>query len=129
MLDRAVLLIGETPETVNFADPAIPPGMTIEKVRAGLAAARKSLQDRGVRCDLCLVAPDDTAESTIEAALASATYDCVVIGAGVRTVPGRMLLFERVINLVHRAAPGATIAFNTRPDDSGEAALRWLPRD
>jgi hypothetical protein len=34
-----------------------------------------------------------------------------------------------VINAVHRAAPGATIAFNTRPDDSADAAARWLKAD
>ena len=33
---------------------------------------------------------------------------------------------EAVINAVHRAAPGAAIAFNTRPDDSAAAAARWL---
>jgi hypothetical protein len=27
---------------------------------------------------------------------------------------------------VHRAAPGAVIAFNTRPEDSADAAARWL---
>ena len=35
-------------------------------------------------------------------------------------------LFEAVINAIHRAAPQAAIAFNTRPDDSGAAAARWI---
>jgi hypothetical protein len=31
-----------------------------------------------------------------------------------------------MINAVRKAAPGAVIAFNTRPDDSADAAARWL---
>jgi hypothetical protein len=50
-----------------------------------------------------------------------------VIGAGVRLPPNRLALFEAVVNAVHRAAPSAAIAFNTRPDDSADAAARWLP--
>jgi hypothetical protein len=38
------------------------------------------------------------------------------------------LLLEAVINAVHQAAPGAAIAFNTRPEDSADAAARWLRR-
>ena len=32
-----------------------------------------------------------------------------------------------VINLVHRHAPHAAIAFNSNPVDSLDAARRWLP--
>jgi hypothetical protein len=35
--------------------------------------------------------------------------------------------FEAIINAVRKAAPNAAIAFNTRPDDSADAAARWLP--
>jgi hypothetical protein len=38
-------------------------------------------------------------------------------------------LFERVINAVRKAAPNAAIALNTRPEDSAEAAARWLDAD
>ena len=31
-----------------------------------------------------------------------------------------------MINAIRKAAPGAAIAFNTRPDDSADAAARWL---
>ena len=33
---------------------------------------------------------------------------------------------EMVVNVVHKAAPAATIAFNTRPEDTAEAAARQL---
>ena len=59
--------------------------------------------------------------------LASTSYDCVVIGAGVRLPPQGLAVFEAVVNAVHSGAPGAAIAFNTRPEDSAEAAARWLP--
>jgi len=42
----------------------------------------------------------------------------VVIGAGVRLPPSRLGVFEAVVNAVHRAAPRAAIAFNTRPEDT-----------
>jgi hypothetical protein len=63
----------------------------------------------------------------VERLLGSAHYDCVVIGAGVRLPPKRLALFEAVINAVHKAAPGAVIAFNTHPGDSADAAARCLP--
>ena len=106
----------------DFSDPALPPGMTAEKVHAGIAVALKQFTERGWESDLCFIRPDETAGPTVERQLRSTSYDCVVIGAGVRLPPRRLAIFEAVINAVHKAAPGATIAFNTRPDDSADAA-------
>jgi hypothetical protein len=121
-----ILLVGYDPETVDFSDPALPPGMTAEKVHAGIAVALKQFTERGWESDLCFIRPDETAGPTVERQLRSTSYDCVVIGAGVRLPPRRLAIFEAVINAVHKAAPGATIAFNTRPDDSADAAARGL---
>ena len=121
-----VLLLGYDPETVDFSDPALPPGMTAEKVHAGIAVAMKQFADRGWEADLGLFRPDETAAPAVERYLASKSYDCVVIGAGVRLPPRGLALFEAVVNVVHKAAPGAAIAFNTRPDDSADAAARCL---
>jgi len=74
----------------------------------------------------CFIQHDETAVPTIERCVAADVYDCVVIGAGVRLPPNGLMLFEKVINVVHRAAPQAAIAFNTRPEDSGTAAARWI---
>ena len=76
-----------------------------------------------------MIPPDATAGPVLAKQLASATYDCVVIGGGLRLPPRNLLLFERVINAVHNAAPNAAIAFNTRPEDTAEAAARWLNAD
>ena len=65
----------------------------------------------------------------LEKQLQSAVYDCVVIGAGIRLPPKSLSLLETVINTVHLAAPNASIAFNTRPEDTAEAAARCLPVD
>ena len=121
-----VLLVGYDPETVDFSDPALPPGMTAEKVHAGIAVAMKQFAERGWAADLGFIRPDETAGPTLQRQLASKSYDCVVIGAGVRLPPRGLALFEAVINAVHKAAPDAAIAFNTVPQDSAEAAARWL---
>ena len=121
-----VLFIGQQPETVDFTDPMLPPGTTAEKIHAGIALALKQMAERGWRADLCLIQPDETAGPEVERTLTAQAYDCVVIGAGIRLPPRSLSMFEAVINAVHRAAPGAVIAFNTRPEDSADAAARWL---
>jgi hypothetical protein len=121
-----VLLVGFDPETVDFFNPALPPGMSVEEIRAGIALALKQSTDRGWEGDVCRIRPDQTVGQTAERHLASANYDCVVIGAGARLPPQGLALFEVVVNAVHRAAPAAAIAFNTQPEDSADAAARWL---
>ena len=121
-----VLLLGYDPDFVDFSDPALPPGMSVEKVHAGIAVAMKQFAECGWEAAVCMIRPDETAGPTVERQLASKSYDCVVIGAGVRLPPRGLALFEAVINAVHKAAPGAAIAFNTTPGDSADAAARWL---
>ena len=81
---------------------------------------------RGWEADVCYIRPDGTARQAVEHHLASAKYDCIVIGAGVRLPAPRLADFEAVINAVHKAAPAVAIAFNTRPEDSADTAARWL---
>ena len=121
-----VLLVGYDPDTVDYYNPALPTGMSAEKIRAGLTLGLKQMTDRGWEADLCLISPNETAGKTVERHLAAAHYSCVVIGAGVRLLPQGLTLFEVVVNAVHRAAPDAAIAFNTVPEDSAAAAARWL---
>lgn len=125
---QRVLIVGQDPDTVDYTDPAIPPGMNADKVRAGLALAARSLTDAGYDVEQCYTDLGETAEAVLTARLKGASYDCVVIGAGVRLPPSKLILFETLVNTIHRHAPGAAIAFNTRPDDSADAARRWLPR-
>jgi hypothetical protein len=123
-----VLLIGLLPETVDYSDPALPPGMNAKKIQAGIEFGLKQITDRGWQANACLIRPDATAGPTVEQKLATTTYDCIVIGGGVRLPPENLLLFETVVNAVKKAAPNASIAFNTIPEDSADAAARWLSR-
>jgi hypothetical protein len=124
-----VLFVGQQPETVDFSDPALPPGFDAQKINAGIAIGKAKIVERGWQADLCMIPPDETAGPILEKQLKSASYDCVVIGGGLRLPPKSLLLFERVVNAVRRAAPNAAIAFNTRPEDTAEAAARWLKAD
>ncbi|KTD04042.1 hypothetical protein Lgee_0285 [Legionella geestiana] len=123
---KRVLFVGQKPETVDFSDPSLPMGLTAEKVHRGIAAGIAGLTASGWQAEDCMITPDDSGLSLLEKQLTSAQYDCVVIGAGIRLPPKGLLLFEKIINLVHQAAPAAAIAFNTRPEDTAEAAARWL---
>jgi hypothetical protein len=121
-----ILFVGQQPETVDFSDPALPPGFNAEKIHASIAVAMGQMTERGWHADLCLVRPDDTAAPAVERQLAGKLYDVVVIGGGIRMPPKSLLLFEALINAVHKVAPGASIAFNTRPEDTADAAARWM---
>jgi len=124
-----ILFVGQAPETVDFSDPALPPGFDAEKIQAGIDFAAAKIAERGWVGDICMIPPDATGIATLEKQLASATYDCVVIGGGLRLPPKGLLIFEKVVNAIHKAAPGSAIAFNTRPEDTAEAAARWLQAD
>ena len=50
LLMTRILLVGWEPETVDFSDPALPPGMTAEKIRAGVAVALKQFVARDSIC-------------------------------------------------------------------------------
>jgi hypothetical protein len=121
-----ILFVGLEPETVDFSDPALPPGFNAEKIHAGIAVAMRQMTERGWLADLCLVRPDDSAGPAVARQLATKSYDCVVIGGGVRMPPTNLLLLERLVNAVHKAGPGVAIAFNTRPEDTADAAARWV---
>jgi hypothetical protein len=122
-----ILFVGQKPETVDFSDPAIPPGFNAEKIHAGIAIAMTKMAEHGWQADACMISPDATGCLMLEKQLATKNYGCIVIGAGIRLPPKSLQLFEIVINAVHKAAPQASIAFNTRPEDTADAAARWLP--
>ena len=126
LIVKRVLFVGQEPETVDFSDPALPPGLDAEKIRGGIAAGVKQMSERGWQADLCLVHPDESASIVLKRNLEAATYDCVVIVGGIRIPPKSLLLFEALVNTVHKSAPSAFIAFNTNPKDTGAAAARWI---
>lgn len=107
-------------------DPVKIPGWDPQPVVAAIARGQARFAERGIEADLCLVAPDDHPEDAVVAALAGNEYACVVVGGGIRKHEPLLGLFETVVNLVRRHQPGAAIAFNSTPEDTADAALRWL---
>ena len=121
-----ILFIGQKPETVDFTDASLPPGFNAEKINAGIAVGLDRIKERGWQADSCMITPDEAGSAVLEKQLKSVTYDCIVIGGGLRIPPKGLPLFETVVNIVHKTAPTAVIAFNTRPEDTADAAGRQL---
>jgi hypothetical protein len=123
MAKKTVLAIGIEPSFVDFSAF---PGLTAELVMSYISAQIERLRAMGFEADSCLIDLGDTAEAVVAAALGAKHYDCVVIGAGLREPRERLHLFERIINLVHLAAPQSRICFNTTPADTADAVRRWI---
>jgi hypothetical protein len=123
MTKKTVLAIGIEPSVVDFSAF---PGLTAELVTSHIQAQIERLRAMGYDADSCLIDLGDTAEAVASLALGAKHYDCVVIGAGLREPRERLLLFERIINLVHLSAPQTRICFNTTPADTAEAVQRWV---
>ncbi len=118
-----VLAIGIDPA---FADFSAFPQLTPDLIRNYIDAQIDQLRSHGYEADACLVDLGDTAEQVVAMALESKRFDCVVIGAGLRVSAADLLLFEKILNLVHRLAPEASICFNTTPADTIDAVRRWV---
>ncbi len=116
-----VLVIGLDPHRVPGPwDPA--------PVAEAIALGMARFADAGVGAKTCLFGLDgsDDIEAVVTDALDERPWEVVVIGGGIRKAEERLDLFERIVNLVRRHAPGAAIAFNSSPVDTFDAAERWL---
>jgi len=118
MAPGRVLVIGLDPARLVGWDP--------EPVQVALARGQARFAELGIEADMCLVAPDDDPEGAMTSALTRNNYACVVVGGGIRKHEPLLELFENTVNLVRRHAPNAAIAFNNTPEDTADAALRWL---
>ena len=123
MAQKTVLAIGIDPV---FVDYTALPQFTPEMFRSYIDAQLERVRGMGYDVTSCLIDLGDTAEAVTADALKSRDFDCVLIGAGLRQPGERLLLFERIINLIHRLAPKASICFNTTPADTAEAVQRWV---
>jgi len=120
---KKVVLIGWNPAVVDFTKW---PDLTPEKLTAALEADKEKLNGPGYETTLLFIDAAETADKVVKNNLTAENYDCVLIGAGVRTVPEHFLVFEHLVNAVHEFAPNARICFNTNPSDTAEAAQRWV---
>ena len=122
-MPKKVLAIGIDPVFVDFtAMPQFTPAM----FQCHIDAQLERLRAAGFDVESCLIDLGDTAEAVATRALQAQDFDCVLIGAGLRLPGERVVLFEKILNLIHRHAPGAAICFNTTPADSLEAVQRWI---
>jgi hypothetical protein len=121
-----VLLVGLDPDIVDYSKSPVP-GLTAAKVRAAVEADSAKLESLGCSVTSLYVDDGKTAEGALTTALSAGAYDCIMIGAGLRIVPPYFLLFEKLVNVVHRYAPALTkVCFNTNPSDTADAVLRWV---
>jgi hypothetical protein len=123
MAKKTVLAIGIEPSLVDFSAF---PGLTPELVRHFIEAQLEKLRALGYDAESCLIDLGETAEAVTIAALTSRHLDCVVIGAGLREPAERLLLFEKILNLILIHVPHVRICFNTTPADTAEAVQRWI---
>jgi hypothetical protein len=124
---KSIVIIGLDPSLIDFSSPefAAFPGLTADKVIAGITAAEEGLKALGFDADHCHIDFGETAEQVVTARLQEQTFDCILIGAGVRAVSTNFILFEKLINVIHEHAPKSKICFNTNPSDTLEAVQRW----
>ena len=122
-MSKKVLAIGIDPAFVDFTTM---PQFTLEMFQSYIDAQIERIRALGYDVTSCLIDLGDSAEAVTTKALRSQSFDCVMIGAGLRQPGERLILFEKVLNLIHRLAPQASICFNTNPADTAEAVRRWL---
>lgn len=125
---KSVVIIGLDPSLIDFSSPDFSafPGLTAEKVLAGITVAEEGLKALGYDAQHCPIDFGQTAEAVVTAELQKHRFDCILIGAGVRAVPSNLILFEKLINVIHEHAPNAKICFNTNPSDTLDALRRWI---
>ncbi len=123
---KSVLVIGLDPRLIDFSKPGYAPGMDAAKVLAGLKSSEEELTRLGYSVQMCLTDFGETAEAVVQSVLRQKRFDCILIGAGVRTNPSNFMLFEKLINVVHEHAPQAKLSFNTVPSDTAAAVRRWI---
>jgi uncharacterized protein (TIGR03067 family) len=121
MTKKRVLQIGLDPAVVDFSRT---PGVDAEKIRAAGKASDEKLRALGYEVQTCLIDLGATAEAVVLKALSENTFDCIMIGAGLRVLPENTVLFEKVINLIHQHAPSAKLCFNTHPSNTPDAVQR-----
>ncbi len=122
-MTKSVLLIGLKSSAVDFEKW---PQLSVAKLENAFASILSDLSAAGYSARWCLTDADaSAARQQVLDDLRIYSPEIVVIGAGVRTDPDHLLLFEQLLNLILREAPNCRIAFNTLPFDTIDAVKRW----
>ena len=131
MTKKKVLLIGIDPKLIDFSkNTTAATGWDANRVQTAGQDANKRLMELGYEVQSCLIVDlgETTAESVVSDILLREKFDCIMIGAGIWALPQHTLMFEKIINTIHQKAPPSStkICFNTNPNDTVEAVLRWI---
>ncbi|WP_068184412.1 hypothetical protein [Mycobacterium sp. UM_CSW] len=124
-----VIQIGLDPEVIDCSSPDFAqfPGLSRESLRAANDDNVAGLRAAGYDVDNCLIdfgtAGADKARQWLEAK----AYDAVLVGAGIRLVPGNTLLFESIVNAAHATQPGCRFVFNRAAVSTPGDIRRWFP--
>lgn len=126
MCGFSVAVIGLDPAVIDFSEEAYRHslGLNAQTLRDALDHDRKVLEGEGFGVELCMIDPGKAACETVAARLSKGSFDFVVLGAGLRLNRQNTILFEQVMNIVHRKAPGAILCFNTSAKDTAECVMR-----
>ena len=121
-MSKKIVLIGLRADCVDYEKW---PQLSPEKLESAFTEIINELTVEGYKATWCLTDRGETAVDVVTEALKKNAPNIVVVGAGVRTDPDLFILFEIIINLIHKYAPKAKIAFNQLPYDTVEAVKRW----
>ncbi|MEJ0025997.1 MAG: hypothetical protein WDN01_08215 [Rhizomicrobium sp.] len=123
-MGKRVTVAGLEPPLVDFARTS--PSLNPQTLVAALNEQVMALAAAGYEASVLYLDTGATAETVLADALEKQKPDCVCIGAGVRNNPAFLLLFEKLVNVIHANAPGAKLCFNTGPHDTMDAIRRWI---
>ena len=123
---KKILIIGMNPNTIDFTNPELPKGLSIDIIEKGSKATLESLISLGYDAELYLIDTGATNLGNLAKQLKENNYDGVVVGNGIRGIKTNFILFEQIINVVHSISIKSKIIFNTLPTDTAEAIKRWL---
>lgn len=122
---KQVLLIGLEPTLIKHGYEKFS-NLDPQKVLEGIKNEIETGLNLGYKIEPCFINPDGSDIGNITKKISQKQFDCIVIGAGIRIIPEHLLLFEKVINLVHQNVPDSRICFNTNPTDTVEAINRMI---
>ena len=96
---------------------------TTEEISAKIRADHDRIRRAGITTVTYLINSNELEKGLkdVESLLREGGYDAIGIGAGVRIVPTHSELFEHLVNMCIKNAPGVPLMFNDGPDGSTKA--------
>ncbi len=126
---KKILLIGLDPDVIDYTAPHVPKGASAAMLVAELTEAQQQMTDQGDQLDICNIQLDGSMEEPVTAQFTHSTYDCILIGSGIRKPDEDIEMFERIIHSIRHYAPNTPLGFVPTPLDSVKAVARVMLQD